>query len=218
LYGGDENNRFQVANYVNHIAALAKDVDCAVLLLGHPGKAEGSEYSGSTAWNGSVRSRLLLKADAADSTKLRFARPKANYTDKDDMLLQWSSDGVLQPAGKEHMSERDRREADLRAEEAKDVFLRALHELTRLKITTSHSVNAARHYAPKMILGNKLAGGFAEAELRDAMNDLIRCGRLVTEAQLFQRPNRTWKTGLAEAEHGDGNSEKDPNDLSDLFD
>jgi hypothetical protein len=92
---------------VNHVAALAKDVDCAVLLLGHPGKAEGSQYSGSTAWDGSVRSRLLLKADPDDSTKLRFARPKANYTDKDDMQLQWSSNGVLQPTRVENMSAAD---------------------------------------------------------------------------------------------------------------
>jgi hypothetical protein len=119
--------------------------------------------------------------------------------------------------GREHERGGPRREAELRGEEAKAVFLRALRELTRLKITTSHSVNAARNYAPRAIADNKLACGFAEAELRAAMNDLIRCGRVVTEAQLFQKPNRTWKTGLAEVENAGGNFENDEEDLSDIL-
>jgi putative DNA primase/helicase len=60
LYGGNENDRFQVSHFINMVGGLAREFDCAVLLLGHPAKADGSEYSGSTAWNASVRSRLLL--------------------------------------------------------------------------------------------------------------------------------------------------------------
>ena len=48
-FGGNENIRVEVTAFVNALSGLALELDAAVLLLGHPGKASDSEYSGSTA-------------------------------------------------------------------------------------------------------------------------------------------------------------------------
>src|SRR4051812_27738944 len=60
-FGGNENIRAEVTAFVNALSGLALELDAAVLLLGHPGKASDSEYSGSTAWDAAVRSRWILE-------------------------------------------------------------------------------------------------------------------------------------------------------------
>ena len=79
-----------------------------MVLLGHVAKAEGSEYSGSTAWDAAVRSRLLLAHEGQGDEKQLFLRkPKANYSETDALELEWR-DGMLHavnqfddmPAGK----------------------------------------------------------------------------------------------------------------------
>ncbi|MFL5337957.1 MAG: AAA family ATPase, partial [Geminicoccaceae bacterium] len=60
MFAGSENDRAHVTQFVNYLARFARDGDCAVVLLGHVAKAEGSECSGSTAWDAAVRSRRLL--------------------------------------------------------------------------------------------------------------------------------------------------------------
>jgi len=91
-YGGDEIQRQQVRAFIRCRAEIARAEDCAVLLLAHVDKgtsrtrkAEGGEgYSGSTAWNNSVRSRLFM-ARAEDGTlslehqKSNLVRQHVNY-------------------------------------------------------------------------------------------------------------------------------------------
>ena len=54
LFGGEENSRAEVTTFINAINGLARRLDAAVLMLGHPPKS-GAEYSGSTAWHAAVR-------------------------------------------------------------------------------------------------------------------------------------------------------------------
>ena len=69
VYAGNENDRAAVRAFVRALAAIAADVDCAVLLLAHVDKASVrglvsadtmSTFSGSTAWHNSARSRLAM--------------------------------------------------------------------------------------------------------------------------------------------------------------
>ena len=69
MFAGNENDRAHVTQFVNHLARLARDGDCAVVLLGHVAKSEGSEFSGSTAWDAAVRSRLLLTYEGQGDDK-----------------------------------------------------------------------------------------------------------------------------------------------------
>ncbi len=60
---GNENARPQVRHFVNQIRRLSFPNNGGVLLTAHPSKSsmvDGSGFSGSTAWNGSVRNRLYL--------------------------------------------------------------------------------------------------------------------------------------------------------------
>ena len=61
LFAGNENDRAHVTAFLNAIAGIARECNCAVLLLGHPPKNTVATYSGSTGWDAVVRSRLWFK-------------------------------------------------------------------------------------------------------------------------------------------------------------
>ena len=61
----NENDRALVSMALDALAGWALRTGCAVLVTGHPAKAtegESAEYSGSTAWRGSVRALWTLRA------------------------------------------------------------------------------------------------------------------------------------------------------------
>lgn len=69
-FAGNENIRPQVRAFVNMIRRLALIHNGGVVLNAHPSKSsmvDGSGFSGSTAWNGSVRNRLYLTRPKAKS-------------------------------------------------------------------------------------------------------------------------------------------------------
>jgi RecA-family ATPase len=45
IFGGNENDRADVTQFLNLLNDLARAIGGAVLLIGHTAKAEGSEYS-----------------------------------------------------------------------------------------------------------------------------------------------------------------------------
>lgn len=109
VYGGNEIDRVQVNYFVKTVlGGLIKERGLAgepltVLLLGHPsqsGKATGSGFSGSTAWNNSVRSRLYLtRPEEGSSDERVLTRGKANYaaSGEDTGLKLYFDQGVLHP-------------------------------------------------------------------------------------------------------------------------
>lgn len=106
LFTGNENARSEVAAFVNLCNAMARDIDGAVTMVGFPNKA-GDSYSGSTAWENQVRSRLFLETPKnedgvvidADYRVLR--NEKANYARKGaEIGFVWSHGTfVLPPEG-----------------------------------------------------------------------------------------------------------------------
>lgn len=81
VYGADEIKRVQVREFIRMLATMAKANKAAVLLLAHVDKqaAKGMSnegYSGSTAWNNSVRSRLFIREE---SKVLVLEHQKSNY-------------------------------------------------------------------------------------------------------------------------------------------
>lgn len=107
FYGGDEIARTQVNYFIKVVLGrLIKErtaAGCAltVLLLGHPsvgGKADGRGFSGSTAWNAAVRSRMYLTRpeDGAGDERV-LTRGKANYASSGDetALRLFYKDGAL---------------------------------------------------------------------------------------------------------------------------
>ena len=93
IYAGNENDRAMVNYFVKVVlGGLIKKHDCTILVLGHPAKASDSEYSGSTAWNNAVRTRLTLTYhDNANLKNHRIlTRSKSNYAAVGEALvLEW---------------------------------------------------------------------------------------------------------------------------------
>lgn len=87
LFTGNENARSEVAAFVNLCNAMAREIDGAVIMVGFPNKA-GDSYSGSTAWENQVRSRLFLETPknedgvVIDPDYRVLRNEKANYARK----------------------------------------------------------------------------------------------------------------------------------------
>ena len=150
IFFGNENDRSVATFCSNLLAGVARDIDGAVLLLGHVAKAEGSEYSGSTGWDAVARSRLLLSKSADSSDQLILARLKANYATPDEVPLVWRN-GVLVSVDPRHMSEADKLIEQKRLGDIEVAFCQALSSATSQGRALSHSPQAV-NYAPKVML------------------------------------------------------------------
>lgn len=190
LFAGQENARAEATQFCNVLTAIARDFDCAVLLLGHLPKAEGSEFSGSTAWDAAVRSRLMLERQADGTTVLR--KLKANYSDLDELRLQYRAGSfAVLPTGSTAPPEL--------VEMVKHAVIEAVHALTTRRQPTSHNPTT-RNYLPKLMIAEGLNDGHGLDLLRAAMGTLIDEGVLIPDAELWRKPDRHMATGLALAE------------------
>jgi hypothetical protein len=167
--------------------------------LSHPAKAQGSEFSGSTAWESAVRARLYLSDRPPDvpiddeeqpiEDRARYlARRKANYSALD--LRKFSLiDGSLipeevQPASFGRPS----------GEAAKDVVRRAVRKLGELGMNGSAGTRSG-DYLPKLAKQYGLLEGLSERAFADAMRKLVM-DRQLTNAEVGKYANRTPKMGL----------------------
>lgn len=185
-FAGDENSRHDVTAFVNGMAGLRLDAPFAPLLLAHPPKAEGSEYSGSTAWENAVRTRWFLGptlpdvklADDLDpDPSIRYlARRKANYSAQDWRRLRYT-DGVLVP---EATADGSRYDNKARQAIAEAVLLKGLREVLRLNLEAVPG-STSRDYLPSRLAELKLAEGHSKRELAEALARCICDGRVVIE-------------------------------------
>lgn len=196
IFHGDENNRSHVTQFVNFLTSIAREYDCAVLLVGHTAKPESSEYSGSTTWNAAVRSRLLLCRDKSGSLFLK--RVKSNYAPPAEVELVWK-DGLLVPADPELGTMGERIDRERREAQARSAVLTALETLWTKGVTTSQHRRAS-NWAPRLIHQKGLADGFTEAELARATAQLLERGELHANVPLFRSNNRHWRRGLGRPE------------------
>lgn len=98
-YDADENNRRMVRGFMRQLARLSRENDAAVVLLAHVDKlaarggGNGSNFSGSTAWHNSSRSRIALLKENDD---VQLVHEKSTHgRAADPLALQWHDDGVL---------------------------------------------------------------------------------------------------------------------------
>lgn len=87
LFGGNENNRTHVRQFIqNCCAKIARDANSAVLICAHPsdsGLQRKTGTGGSTAWNNTVRSRWYFEwsEDSSAPTGMReLSLKKSNYS------------------------------------------------------------------------------------------------------------------------------------------
>jgi RecA-family ATPase len=187
VFGGNENDRAQVRQFIGYLRGMAMAAGAGVLLTSHPsltGISTGTGLSGSTAWNASVRSRLYFKRatteeDEEPDPDLRVLEVmKANYGPVGETItLRWTN-GLFLPVGGVSNLEK------LAAEQATNhLFLNLLDQFNRQGRNTS-AKPAAPTYAPTLFAKEKQAKerGIRKANLEAAMRDLFAANKICLES------------------------------------
>jgi RecA-family ATPase len=200
LYGGSEIVRRHVRRFIRALRRLASP-DGAVLLLAHidkaiaRGKETGDHYSGSTAWNNSVRARWALRPDGDG---LVLALEKANHAQAGaEIRLRWDAaahmhlpissptDGGMVGAIRERQ-ERDGILAAMRACAETGIIVPAALQGER----NAYNVLAARPELPESLRSGRDARARFRAHL-----EALRQIRAFTE-QSIRRSNRHYTLAL----------------------
>lgn len=190
LFAGGENDRYEVTTFCNVLAGIANRHDCAVLLLGHVAKAEGSEFSGSTAWEAAVRTRLWLERRGDGLIELH--RRKANYAGRDSVVLEYQHGALVEI----NQAVNGAAESLLLAQAERDV-LDALDRLTARQVATSQAPSATT-YLPRLAHKDGLLGSTTMANAGRALNALIDRGEILVGQSLgWKKPDRHEAVGLA---------------------
>ena len=204
-FGGKENERHHVTAFMNGLSGLSSRPH-AMVLLSHPAKQEGSEYSGSTAWENAVRMRWYMGArlpdhpadpDAQeDDPDVRYlCKRKSNYTVKDYRKLLYRN-GVFEPEQQE-AGFSQRYSAGRRQEVVQAVLVKGLDRLLEQNIRCTDG-RTSPDYLPKKLIAMKLAQDCTQRELVEALNALRLAGKLI-EAPVGFKANRQVQYGLKRA-------------------
>ena len=201
LFEGNENIRNHVATFCNAMEGMAKKIGGAVLFLGHPPKS-GAQFSGSTAWENQVRSRLWLSRPDPDDVSPNLnervlKRSKSNYAAIGDAIeMQWQDWAFLSP-NDHRLRPHENVFQSSRAGEENDRFLACLDESNDRKRSVSEKA-PARNYAPRMFAKMPTAGGMKEAEFERAMERLFHL-RAIETGELWRGADRHPVMGLRRA-------------------
>lgn len=197
LFGGSENDRHAVTTFCALVQGAC--APAAVILLSHPAKAAGSEYSGSTAWEGAVRARLYLgdrppDQDASDedvpaADDVRYlCRRKANYSALD--LRRFRMVGaVMMPDASD-----PGRQSQPRGELAKDTVRRAVRVLAERGIYGTAST-ASPNYLPRLAKQYRLLETTTDRAFAGAMREMVLAQELVSR-EVGRDSGRHKKHGL----------------------
>jgi RecA-family ATPase len=184
VFGGSENDRVQVRQFIGILRGLAIAADTAVLLTSHPsltGMNSGTGLSGSTAWNASVRSRLWMKRATTEKDEeldpnLRVIEVmKSNYGPVGETITVRWKDGVFVPEPR--VGSLQKLAEDQRVEW---LFLKLLNRFAEQGRTLSASPTA-NNYAPAMFVKDPGANGTRKQSFADAMNRLFNTGKIQVE-------------------------------------
>lgn len=198
LFAGNENVRNEVAAFVALLNSLAIRVSGAVLLIGHPNKA-GDSFSGSTAWENQVRSRLFMEtpkeADGSvldrDARVLR--REKSNYAcNGAELRFRWHEWAFVRDVD---LPRNIRAEVEETARATADnaYFFACLAVRNKQERPVSESP-ASRTYAPRVFAEMSESKGIGVARLEAAMERLFRIDEI--ERGFVGRIDRKDKFGL----------------------
>jgi len=177
LSTGEGIARPEVTQFCNMLTGLACEFDCAVLLLGHPAKADGSEYAGSTAWDAAVRSRLFLERQNDGTSMLKLA--KANYAPLESWRIEYQEGLFVQaPFGSTV--------ATAAVDAARPVIAAGLTTLTARQVSTSHTP-AARNNLVRMMAEEGLLGEVKPTVAHTALGAMLDSGELLPNQPLGWR-------------------------------
>lgn len=200
-FGAEENKRHHVTSFINGLAGLVTDYPFSPVIMGHPAKAEGSEYAGNAAWENAARMRWYMGAKLPDQKveegeetdpNLRYiSKRKTNYSVKDYRKLEYKN-GVFVPEESQHGAFQNRfgnREGDAEA-----CIIHALQRFSDSKVRVTGGASSPDFIFRRM-RDTKLAGDYSDHELRQALSRLLLAQR-VEEAPVGSYGNRNPRMGL----------------------
>jgi RecA-family ATPase len=195
VFGGNENDRAQVRQFIGMLRGLAIVANAGLLLTSHPsltGITSGTGLSGSTAWNASVRSRLYLKRattakDEEPDPNLRILEVmKNNYGPVGETVTLCWRDGVFLPAPAPGSLEKLAREQKI-----DELFLMLLGRCNGQGRVVNDK-KTSNTYAPNRFVDEPEAKAdhVCKRELAEAMERLFRAGKVYVVPYGF--PSRGW--------------------------
>ena len=219
LFGGNENDRSQVTQFVNKLGRIAVQFQAAVLLMAHPGKSAiglTSEFSGSTGWDACVRSRWFFRRpeaepgdDDLDLVDIRvLRRAKANYAAiGSEITLRWERSAfVVEDDGQGHGQTDLPDRVDQIAQQAANAeddgrFMQALDLLSAQGRAVSESPRSSR-YAPKIMRLDRHWTGERRAyhRISAAMDRLFAAGIIAANVRVGATTNRHALYGIGRVE------------------
>jgi RecA-family ATPase len=203
FFGGNEIVRREVSRFVRALDAISITHHCAVVFTAHPsvrGRKEGTLDSGSTGWEGKVRSRLSLhdpgeegeeedlrKTPAMPTDRRILTRQKANYARQGETIeLVWR-EGVFTPGAVDPAQAAKRARGPGRNDACDAKFLELLAKVRKQGGHVHDASNVPSRYAPKVFAQMPSGVGFSVPEYTRAMRRLFDAGRLRLEP--FGKPS-----------------------------
>ncbi|UGY15571.1 AAA family ATPase [Bradyrhizobium septentrionale] len=186
VFGGNQNDRVHARSFVGMFRRLARQADCAVLLLDHPslsGITSGTGRGGSMDWQNATRARLHLEtvSDAEEGIDRILEVKKINYgAPGEKVKLRWE-DGCFVP---------DSAPALTRATGFNTVDRAYLACLDRLTLQGREvREHPGRGYAPKVFADMPEANGITARAFKAAQERLFSAGLIqnVTEGPASKR-------------------------------
>jgi hypothetical protein len=201
-YGGNENTRHDVTMFMNRLSGELPGK--AIMLLAHPSRGVGSEFSGSSAWEAVARTRLYLGRklpdqpdDASEEETTRYlARRKANYGVRDYRRFEFVNGVLIQDVteGAGGII------ASIRANKAERVVIEGLSKLAELDVRATDG-KTSPDYLPRVLMDYKLNQGIVARDLGQAMRQALVSGA-ITRGVVGKYATRAKKEGLIVAVNG----------------
>lgn len=182
LFGGNENIRPQVRQFINALGRLALKHQMAVVLLAHP-SLSGMETGtgGSTAWSNTVRSRLHLHREKNNPDVRVLEVKKSNYAGIGTQVrLMWKDGCFISDTeeGNDEFFDSDRDTID-------GVFIRYMEECRDRGDTVGFAKNTEHYYARKFVEFAKVENEHITVEqFKESFIRIHRAGRV---AEDFER-------------------------------
>ncbi|PNG27895.1 AAA family ATPase [Methylocella silvestris] len=204
VFGGDENVRSQVRQFLGLLTGLAIRYEMAVVVLAHPslsGMTSGAGTGGSTAWSNSVRSRLYLapvktaEGVRPDPCLKQLTVMKNNYGPTGETIsLRWER-GRFVLAGGGWQASQSNAEVD-------EVFV----NLLKLFINQNRNVVATpgKSYAPSEFASHADSRGVSKGTFKQSMDRLLATGRI---ENVEYGPPSTRRSKLAFPAMGESNED-----------
>lgn len=180
-FDANENSRRAVRAFMRALVDMARRHDAAVMLLAHidkaaaKGHAQGNNYSGSTAWHNSARSRLAL---TEDDGRIRLTHEKANLSSRAEPVTFSFCDGIAQP---QTSTRPDGMSAD---DFDRAQILRAMHAASEAGIIVPANCMPGAHSAMKALeplaeYRASFEGSQGRKRAAAAVTSLLRSGHLI---------------------------------------